>query len=110
MSSTITNYSNLIDVNFPVPGTDNDTQGFRTNFIEIQEALKVASNEITALQLANTNPSNVKLNSYSATELSNLGTNLDDGTMVFLASGYNRPAYFHSGTWYITTGTAISLT
>ncbi len=50
MSSTITNYSNSINVNYPVPGVDNDTQGFRSNFNKIQASLSIASNEITELQ------------------------------------------------------------
>ena len=113
MASTITNYSNLINVNFPISGLDNDSQGFRTNYIEIQAALKVASDEISALQLALNNPSNIKLNNYTTSELYNLGTNLDNGTMVFLTTGtgvsYYKPAYFNSGTWYVMTGTSVSL-
>jgi len=50
LASTITNYSNSINVNFPVPGEDNDSQGFRNNFSKIQSALGVASKEITGLQ------------------------------------------------------------
>lgn len=50
MSSTITNYSSLININFPQPGKDNDTQEFRNNFSNIQNAFAVAGNEITDLQ------------------------------------------------------------
>lgn len=50
MASTITNYSNSINVNFPVPGENNDSQGFRNNFSKIQSALTVASKEITNIQ------------------------------------------------------------
>lgn len=50
MTSTITQYSNLINANFPVPGEDNDSQGFRSNFSNIQSALTVASKEITNVQ------------------------------------------------------------
>ena len=57
MSSTITNYSNAINVNYPIPGQDNDSQGFRTNFSKIQSALNFAGGEITALQV-----NSVKLN------------------------------------------------
>lgn len=55
MSSTITNYSNSININYPVPGEDNDTQGFRNNFSKIQAALTVASKEITNLQNGSVN-------------------------------------------------------
>ena len=57
MSSTITNYSNAINIAFPVAGEDNDSQGFRTNFSNIQNAFKVAATEIGKLQLTNGSPS-----------------------------------------------------
>lgn len=55
MASTITNFSNAINVNYPVPGQDNDSQGFRTNFSKIQSALNVAGDEITKIQLNSVN-------------------------------------------------------
>lgn len=51
MASSVTQFSNLININYPVPGEDNDTQGFRSNFTRIQNALLVTSNEISKLQL-----------------------------------------------------------
>lgn len=39
-----------ININFPVPGKDNDTQGFRTNFAEIKLSLDTAEQEISSLQ------------------------------------------------------------
>ena len=51
MASTITQYSNLINVNYPVPGEDNDSQGFRSNFANIQSALSRAEKEITDIQV-----------------------------------------------------------
>lgn len=50
MASTITQYSDLINISFPVPGVDNDSQGFRDNFSNIQSALTRADTEITSLQ------------------------------------------------------------
>lgn len=50
MTSTITQFSSLIDTTFPVPGADNDTQGFRDNYIRIQRGFDVATSEITDLQ------------------------------------------------------------
>ena len=50
MASTITLYSNKIDINYPVVGKDNDTQGFRDNFSAIQAAFSVASVEVSNLQ------------------------------------------------------------
>ena len=50
MSSTLTNYSQNIDTLYPVPGVDNDTQGFRDNFANIKNALTIASTELSYLQ------------------------------------------------------------
>jgi hypothetical protein len=51
VASTITNFSNAINVNYPIPGQDNDSQGFRTNFSNIQSSLTVAGDEISRLQV-----------------------------------------------------------
>ena len=51
MTSTVTQYSSLINTAFPVPGADNDTQGFRDNFGNIRLSLERASTEITDLQV-----------------------------------------------------------
>jgi hypothetical protein len=51
MASTITNYSGNIDASFPVPGVDNDTQGFRNNFSNIRDGLVAAATEIQDIQL-----------------------------------------------------------
>lgn len=51
MPSTITNFSTLIDVTYPQAGVSNNTQGFRTNFTNIQNSLGVAAQEITSLQV-----------------------------------------------------------
>jgi hypothetical protein len=51
MTSNVTNYSALINTAFPVPGADNDTQGFRDNFGNIATALTTASMEISDLQI-----------------------------------------------------------
>jgi hypothetical protein len=66
VASTITQYSNLININFPVPGEDNDSQGFRTNFAKIQNALSVASQEIT----------NVQVNAVNLSDTNDFGTNV----------------------------------
>ena len=51
MSSTITQISASIDVNYPYPNIDNDSQGFRTNFSKIQNSLQIANDEISNIQL-----------------------------------------------------------
>ena len=53
MPSNITNYSDLVDTTFPIPGADNDTQGFRNNFGNLVLALNTASQEISDLQVIN---------------------------------------------------------
>jgi hypothetical protein len=54
MISTITNYSQNIDTLFPVPGQDNDSQGFRDNFANIKQSLNIAATEINNLSLNTT--------------------------------------------------------
>ncbi len=50
MASTVTFFSNKIDINYPVVGQDNSTQGFRDNFSAIQSAFAVISSEVSDLQ------------------------------------------------------------
>ena len=49
MTSAITTTN--IDIYYPVPGADNDTQGFRNNFGEISLQLQTAASEISDLQI-----------------------------------------------------------
>jgi hypothetical protein len=42
--------TNGINVNYPVPGTNNSTQGFRDNFTQITTQLNTAATELTDLQ------------------------------------------------------------
>jgi hypothetical protein len=42
--------TNSIDVNYPIPGQNNSTQGFRNNFTAIKTNLNTAGSEITDLQ------------------------------------------------------------
>ena len=58
MSNTVTNFSNQINVNFPVAGEDNDSQGFRSNFSRIQNSLISAGQQLDSLQI-----NSVRLNS-----------------------------------------------
>lgn len=130
MSSTITNYSNLINVNYPDPSVDNDSQGFRNNFARIQSALEVGGGEISDLQLnlvdlssdnnfggnqiknAYVVESTIILKNYTLADLSYLTDqgSVENGTLVFVTDSYNSPAYYYSGTWYAITGTSITLT
>jgi hypothetical protein len=66
--------TNGIDVNYPVPGVNNSTQGFRNNFTAIKTQLDTAGTEITNLQqnvvlkaaLANTTLNNDMANTLIA--------------------------------------------
>jgi hypothetical protein len=52
MSTTTTsNYISQIDQTFPIAGQDNDSQGFRSNFINIVGALTSANGDISDLSL-----------------------------------------------------------
>jgi hypothetical protein len=42
--------TNGLNVNYPVPGVNNNSQGFRNNFTNIKQNLDIAANEITDLQ------------------------------------------------------------
>jgi hypothetical protein len=44
-----------IDTTFPIPGRDNDSQGFRTNFSSIKQGLTQAATEISDLQRSKAN-------------------------------------------------------
>lgn len=86
-----------INVNYPVPGVNNNSQGFRDNFTSIKNNLDTASDEITELQakgifktalsdtvlnndMANTMISNAAVQGFRAVT-NNLGNNLS-GTVT----------------------------
>lgn len=93
--------TNSIDANYPVPGVNNNSQGFRNNFASIKTNLDTAGTEITDLQnkvvvkqalanttlnndMANTLISNASIRSFRATTY-NLGGALS-GTVKINAS------------------------
>jgi hypothetical protein len=90
--------TNPIDVNYPIPGVNNNSQGFRDNFASIKTNLDTAGNEITDLQtkvvvkqaltgttinndMANTLISNAATRSFRATTY-NLGGALAGTVLV----------------------------
>ena len=85
MSSTIN--TNGINVNYPIPGVNNNSQGFRDNFVSIKNNLNIAGTEVTDLQnkvivksaLANTVINNDMANTLMSNTL----------TRGFRASTYN---------------------
>lgn len=95
--------TNSIDANYPVPGQNNSTQGFRNNFAAIKQNLNIASSEITDLQnkavlksalanstlnndMANTLIANASTLGFRATTY-NLGNALTDTVTVDLTLG-----------------------
>lgn len=102
MSSTVTNYSNNINVLYPVPGVDNDTQGFRDNFASIKNALQAAADELSYLSLntakldEGTNDYNYSSNIYRATLKATgfVGRTVDyqntNTTISYLLGGYHK--------------------
>lgn len=89
--------TNSINVNYPVPGINNSSQGFRDNFASIKTNLNAAATEITDLQnvvvvksalanttinndMANTLISNASVRNFRATTY-NLGASIS-GTIV----------------------------
>ena len=90
--------TNGIDVNYPVPGKNNSSQGFRDNFAQIKTNINTAANEITDLQnkavlkaalensvlnndMANTLISNASTRGFRATTY-NLGNALSGTVLV----------------------------
>jgi len=69
MSTTATNYINLIRKDYPVRGRDNDSQGFRDNFTNISKALETINQNVTDL-------SNVAVLSNSTATF--FGNNIED--------------------------------
>jgi len=79
--------TNGLDVNYPIPGQNNNTQGFRNNFTNIKQNLNIASNEISDLQnkavLKSALANSVLNNDMANTLISNCST------LQFRATTYN---------------------
>lgn len=90
--------TNSLDVNYPVPGVNNNSQGFRDNFTSIKTNLDTAGTEITDLQqkvvvksaldgtvlnndMANTLISNAAVQGFRA-KTYNLGGNLSGNVII----------------------------
>ena len=86
MASTITNYSSNIDKTFPIPGQDNDTQGFRDNFIAINNAFNTAAAEISDIQVIQTGLISRALVYSLAQPVSSVGTSGDTKGMIYATS------------------------
>lgn len=88
MTSNI-NYSG-IDPTFPIAGVDNDSQGFRDNFLYLKNGLQTAAGEISALQAnsATTNATSTSFNNNTITtvNLLNYSEGLYSGGIVTAAT------------------------
>lgn len=90
--------TSAIDANYPIPGQNNSTQGFRNNFSSIKQNLNIAATEITDLQnkvvlksalanstinndMANTLIANASVLQFRST-MYNLGNALVDNVLV----------------------------
>lgn len=95
--------TNGIDVNYPIPGVNNNTQGFRDNFASTKTNLDIAASEISDLQnkvvvksalanttlnndMANTLISNASVRSFRATTY-NLGSALSGPVLIDASLG-----------------------
>lgn len=111
MASTITNYSLIINPQFPVPGQDNDTQGFRDNFGYIQNALGSAAAEISDLQIENIGIANRLDNITSPTYINAVAltaTNITSDTINNNGTIYSD--FFNGDGRYLTNISVSSIT
>lgn len=110
MTSTVQNYSNLINTNFPVPGEANDSQGFRTNFSNIQTALNTAADEITDIQVNAVNLSSTNDFGYNIIKRAMLqaeGTRIEE---VGVISAATLNIDYAEGTYQTVTINTTSIT
>ena len=95
--------TNGLDVNYPIPGINNSSQGFRDNFASIKNNLNIAATEISDLQnkavvksaldgvlinndMANTLISNATTRSFRAS-MYNLGNALSGSVLIDVSLG-----------------------
>lgn len=112
--------TNGISVNYPVPGINNNSQGFRDNFASIKTNLNTAGTEITDLQnkvivksalantvinndMANTLISNALTRSFRATTF-NLGSNISGDITIDVSLGDVQYGTIVGDTWLHFTG------
>lgn len=111
-----------INVNYPVPGVNNNSQGFRDNFAAIKNNLNVSATEITDLQnkallksaldntvldnnMANTLISNASTRGFRATTY-NLGNALSGTVLVNASLGDVQYGTISSNTTFQFSGWA----
>ena len=107
--------TNGINTNYPVPGQNNSSQGFRDNFSQIRTNLNTAANEITDLQnkavlksalndiilnndMGNTLISNASTRGFRATTY-NLGNAISGTTLVDVNRADTQYGTITADTW-----------
>ncbi len=109
MASSITNYSNKININYPEVGKDNDTQGFRNNFANIQNAFLVAADEISNLQTNGVNltqDNNFNFNTIQNAVLKNISETAAPISYINTNTSYNTVDY-SGGVFHVFTVTYV---
>jgi hypothetical protein len=85
--TTLDTKISLIDPTYPVAGQDNDTQGFRDNFSNIQQALELASADLQELQSKAVLKSTIATNNDATNDLG--GSSIVNGVYnEFYATAY----------------------
>lgn len=105
MPSTLTFYSSQIDINYPQVGKDNDTQGFRDNFYNIQASFLVAGLEISNLidngvKLSNDN--NFNNNEIQNAVLKNVSFSAPGTISINTSTSYTNLDYSYSNYYNVS--------
>ena len=94
--------ANAIDAEYPIPGKDNDSQGFRNNFAAIKLALATATTEISDLQ---TNA--ILKGQLGAASVTAIENDLDSSLIKNGVQKQFYPVFANRGT--LTTTTTVNL-
>ena len=85
MTSTSSTYTNKIDVTFPTPGKNNDSQGFRDNFANIFQALTYVNSDVSNLiknSVTTTTPNDFNTNVIKRATFQNCSEYVNDKGLV----------------------------
>jgi len=110
MSSSISTTS--LDINYPVAGVDNDTQGFRDNYSVIKQNFDFAKTEIEDLQdgVARIDGSN-NFNGNSIINATLLGSRLSNNITYATGTATNQSLSYNQGQVYVVRASGnITLT
>jgi surface antigen len=100
MSTTASNYILNINENYPIPGVDNNSQGFRDNFTNIAAALSATNADVVGLQI--TAMKQFQDNNASGYNLSNVNLVNSSVTIAPQGDGSTPVDYSQAAVWPIT--------